>query len=80
LRGPIVRLIRYSRNPYDLSVATARTCYSSKGIVLPEDVSRDEAHQSIRLMRFASSAHPMELFEHLIENGMMMLLNFFTLF
>ncbi|HID56890.1 TPA: FAD-dependent thymidylate synthase [Candidatus Poribacteria bacterium] len=48
MRGPIVRLIRYSRNPYDLSVATARTCYSSKGIVLPEDVSRDERAKRVR--------------------------------
>ena len=48
MRGPIVRLICYSPNPYDLSVAAARTCYSSRGIVFPEEVSRDERAKRIR--------------------------------
>lgn len=30
------------RTPFNLSVAAARTCYSSKGIVTPEDVVRDD--------------------------------------
>ncbi len=39
MNGPVVRLIDATRSPYDLSIASARTCYSSKGIVYPEDVS-----------------------------------------
>jgi thymidylate synthase ThyX len=36
------------RDPYDLAVATARTCYSAKGIVRVPDVNRDE---NARLLR-----------------------------
>lgn len=39
MNGPVVRLIDATRTPYDLSIASARTCYSSKGIIYPEDVS-----------------------------------------
>lgn len=39
---PIVSLIDYSKNPYNLSIASARTCYSSKGIILPEEVVKDQ--------------------------------------
>ncbi len=45
---PIVYLIDYTKNPYDLSIATARTCYSSKGIIFPEEVSNNEKSQQIR--------------------------------
>lgn len=38
--GPIVRLIEAAENPYLLSVASARTCYSSSGIVTPEGAAR----------------------------------------
>jgi len=37
-----VSLIAYTNEPYNLSIASARTCYSSKGIVYPDDVSKDE--------------------------------------
>ena len=46
--GPLVRLVDHTRLPYDLSIATARTCYSSKGIITPEDVSRDEKARALR--------------------------------
>ncbi len=45
---PLVRLVDHTQVPYDLSIATARTCYSSKGIVSPEDVSRDEKARALR--------------------------------
>ncbi|MBI4355977.1 MAG: FAD-dependent thymidylate synthase [Candidatus Omnitrophica bacterium] len=38
---PIVKLENYFREPYNLSVATARTCYSSK-IISTADVAKDE--------------------------------------
>jgi thymidylate synthase ThyX len=44
---PEVELINYFSMPYDNSVATARTCYSSK-VVYPEDVSATEKARSIR--------------------------------
>jgi len=37
-----VSLIAYTNEPYNVSIASARTCYSSKGIVYPDDVSKDE--------------------------------------
>jgi flavin-dependent thymidylate synthase len=43
-----VQLIAYTNNPYDLSIASARTCYSSKGIIYPEDVSKDEKSKNLR--------------------------------
>ena len=46
--GPLVRLVDHTRVPYDLSIATARTCYSSRGIITPEDVSRDEKSRALR--------------------------------
>lgn len=39
VKGPMVRLIDATHHPFDLAIASARTCYSSKGIVYPEDVS-----------------------------------------
>lgn len=37
--GPVVRLVNAFERPYENAVATARTCYSSRGIVPTEDVS-----------------------------------------
>jgi thymidylate synthase ThyX len=37
--APEVRLVRRTENSFDLAVATARTCYSGKGIVTPEEVA-----------------------------------------
>ncbi|HEX9780583.1 MAG TPA: FAD-dependent thymidylate synthase, partial [bacterium] len=37
----MVRLENYFREPYNLAVATARTCYSSR-VISPADVDRDE--------------------------------------
>jgi thymidylate synthase ThyX len=45
---PVVKLIDYSKNPFNLSIATARTCYSSKGILLPEDMDSSEKSIEIR--------------------------------
>ena len=38
---PVVRLENYFQEPYNLAVATARTCYSSR-VISPGDVGRDE--------------------------------------
>lgn len=46
--GPIVRLVDTTRVPFDLSIATARTCYSSKGIITPEQVSATPKALAIR--------------------------------
>ncbi|MDH5716750.1 MAG: FAD-dependent thymidylate synthase [Spirochaetia bacterium] len=43
-----VKLLGYIKNPYDLAAASARTCYSSKGIILPEDVSKSEKSRELR--------------------------------
>jgi len=37
--GPVVRLVNAFERPYENAVATARTCYSSRGIVRTEEVS-----------------------------------------
>lgn len=37
-----VKLVGAISNPYETAVASARTCYSGKGIVYPEEVSKDE--------------------------------------
>lgn len=39
--APDVRLVNAFRRPYDGVVAAARTCYSPKGIVTPEEVAGD---------------------------------------
>src|SRR4051812_18137406 len=49
-----VKLVGAIQPPYELAVASARTCYSGKGIIYPEEVSKDE--RSIELRdRIASS-------------------------
>ena len=45
---PEVKLVGAISNPYDLSIATARTCYSGKGIIMPEEVSKDEKAKKLR--------------------------------
>ncbi len=49
---PVVKLVGAFAHPFDNAVATARTCYSSKGIITPEQVaknpeSRDRLARSI---------------------------------
>lgn len=45
--APIVELQNWFEHPYDNSVATARTCYSSK-VVYPEEVSKDDRARDLR--------------------------------
>lgn len=45
---PVVTLAGVVEEPYNLAVATARTCYSSKGIITREDVRKDEASLVLR--------------------------------
>lgn len=45
---PIVKLAGVISDPYDLAVATARTCYSSKGIITVDDVTKTERAKAIR--------------------------------
>ncbi|MBI3088303.1 MAG: FAD-dependent thymidylate synthase [Candidatus Omnitrophica bacterium] len=44
---PIVRLENYFQQPYNLSIATARTCYSSQ-VISASDVDRDEKARAQR--------------------------------
>ncbi len=44
---PVVRLENYFQQPYNLAIATARTCYSSR-VISPEDVSKDEQARTQR--------------------------------
>ncbi|PIQ84579.1 MAG: thymidylate synthase, partial [Candidatus Omnitrophica bacterium CG11_big_fil_rev_8_21_14_0_20_63_9] len=44
---PVVRLENYFQEPYNMAVATARTCYSSK-VITPEDVGRDDKSREQR--------------------------------
>ncbi len=45
---PVVKLAGIIEDPYNLVVATARTCYSSKGIVTRDDVTKDEKTLALR--------------------------------
>lgn len=45
---PVVQLAGVIQEPYNLAVATARTCYSSKGIITREDVVKDEKAVALR--------------------------------
>ena len=38
---PVVRLENYFQEPYNLAIATARTCYSSR-VISAGDVAKDE--------------------------------------
>ena len=44
---PVVRLENYFQDPYNLSIATARTCYSSR-VISPEDVGKDDKSREQR--------------------------------
>ncbi len=44
---PIVRLENYFQEPYNLAIATARTCYSSK-VISPDDVNKDDKSREQR--------------------------------
>lgn len=43
-----VKLVSHISNPYEVAVASARTCYSGKGVIYPNDVSKDEKAVSLR--------------------------------
>lgn len=45
---PIVKLEAVIRDPYDLAVATARTCYSGSGIIRVPDVTKDDRAVQLR--------------------------------
>ena len=44
---PVVRLENYFQDPYNLAIATARTCYSSK-VISPDDVGKDDKARAQR--------------------------------
>ena len=44
---PVIRLENYFQDPYNLAIATARTCYSSK-VISREDVGRDDQSREQR--------------------------------
>lgn len=43
-----VKLVGAITSPYEVAVASARTCYSGKGIIYPEEVSKDEKAIQLR--------------------------------
>ncbi len=45
---PDIQLVEATGSPFNLSIASARTCYSSAGLVLPEDVSKDDRSRELR--------------------------------
>ncbi|PJZ68317.1 thymidylate synthase [Leptospira perolatii] len=47
-QDPIVQLLDSTKDPFNLSIASARTCYSSKGILLPSDMVSSEKSLEIR--------------------------------
>ncbi len=51
--GPTVRLVACFERPLDNAVATARTCYSTRGIVRPEQVAGDGLPEARRARRVA---------------------------
>lgn len=46
--GPVVQLLDATSSPFDVSIASARTCYSSRGLVYPEQVSATEKSRALR--------------------------------
>src|SRR3989338_5574969 len=44
---PVVRLENYFQEPYNLAIAAARTCYSSK-VIAADDVGKDEKSREQR--------------------------------
>jgi flavin-dependent thymidylate synthase len=51
---PVVTLIDATDRPYETAVAAARTCYSSRGIIYPDEVSATQRARDVR-DRIASS-------------------------
>lgn len=45
---PVATLVSAVDRPYETGVAAARTCYSSRGIVYPEEVSKNEKTRQLR--------------------------------
>jgi thymidylate synthase ThyX len=45
---PVIKLIDYTNQAFHVSIASARTCYSSKGVLLPEEMDTDEKAIEIR--------------------------------
>lgn len=43
-----VRLIAYTEQPFDIAAASARTCYSSRGLLLPADMQKSEKSRELR--------------------------------
>lgn len=41
-------LIAFTENPFDIAAASARTCYSSKGLLLPADMQKSEKSRELR--------------------------------
>src|SRR5947207_1030783 len=55
---PVVKLIRAFSEPFDNAVATARTCYSAKGIITAEEVAkRPEARDRLAKSIFEAGHH-----------------------
>lgn len=45
---PSVQLIDWTKNPFNLSIASARTCYSSRGLIFPEEMELSEKSIEVR--------------------------------
>ena len=45
---PVVKLIDYTKNAFNLSIATARTCYSGSGLIYPEDMEKSDKSIELR--------------------------------
>ncbi|MES0489128.1 MAG: FAD-dependent thymidylate synthase [Leptospirales bacterium] len=43
-----VNLVDYPKTPYNLAIATARTCYSSKGLIYPDDLEKNDKSRELR--------------------------------
>jgi thymidylate synthase ThyX len=46
--GPKVTLIDATKDPFNLSIASARTCYSGKGVIFPESVAGTVKERALR--------------------------------
>ena len=52
-----VELVGSIAQPYEVSVASARTCYSGKGIIYPNEVSASERMVALRDKIASSTMH-----------------------
>lgn len=59
---PDVKIVSYFKNPFLTLIASAKTCYSSKGIVYPEDVQDFAGKEKLLCDTFKSGHHT--LFQH----------------